>query len=157
MFVYVQWLENTFNECKFLHLLQMSPIIGERYKCKDCVEEIGFDLCESCHNAPAKIPGRFNQQHKPEHEFEIIQPTNISDFLFRLSSEQSDDDGSDAPEHMDDAFGNLTLSTGVQPDQGDDSQEPEDISPSLILSVDVSLDQEDDSDDPSDNISSELT
>ncbi|XVE81381.1 hypothetical protein DITRI_Ditri15bG0058800 [Diplodiscus trichospermus] len=135
----------------------MSPIIGERYKCKDCVEKIGFDLCESCYNAPAKIPGRFNQQHKPEHEFEVVPPLSIRDFIFRLNSEQSDDDGSDAPEHMDEGPQTPTMSSDVQLDQGDGSQEPEDISPSLILSVEVSLDQEDDSDDPADNISSDLT
>ncbi|OMP03669.1 Zinc finger, ZZ-type [Corchorus olitorius] len=135
----------------------MSPIIGERYKCKDCVEKIGFDLCESCYKAPVQIVGRFNQQHKPEHEFEIVPPLSISDFIFRMNSEQSDEEGSDAAEHMDDASQVTTLEVGVQPDQGDESQEPEDISPSLILSVDVSLDQEDDSDDPSDNNSSHLT
>ncbi|XVF38024.1 hypothetical protein REPUB_Repub20aG0062200 [Reevesia pubescens] len=136
----------------------MSPIIGERYKCKDCEEKIGFDLCESCYKAPANITGRFNQQHKPEHEFEIIQPItiSISDFIFRPNSEQSGDDGSDAVEHMDDASHITTLLAGTQPDQGDGAQEPEDISP-LILSVDVSLDHDDDSDDPSDNISTDLT
>ncbi|XWS22380.1 hypothetical protein CRYUN_Cryun29cG0028900 [Craigia yunnanensis] len=104
----------------------MSPIIGERYRCKDCVEKIGFDLCESCHNAPAKIPGRFNQQHKPEHQFEIVQPLSISDIIFLLNPEQY---GADTPEHMDDASHNPNLSAGVQPDEGNGSQEPEDISP----------------------------
>ena len=149
-------LLNTFNELQFLHLLQMSPIVGERYKCKDCVEKIGFDLCESCYNTPAKIPGRFNQQHKPEHEFEVVQPLTIRDLIFRMSSEQSVDNGSDALVHMGEASHTPTLAAGVKPEQGDGSQEPEDISPSLILSVEVSLDQEDDSDDPSDNISSDL-
>ncbi|KAK2643936.1 hypothetical protein Ddye_019131 [Dipteronia dyeriana] len=31
------------------------PIIGERYKCKDCVEKIGFDLCEACYKNPPKV------------------------------------------------------------------------------------------------------
>ncbi|CAA0819877.1 E3 ubiquitin-protein ligase PRT1 [Striga hermonthica] len=51
----------------------MCPIIGLRYKCKDCVEKIGFDLCESCYNTSSKLPGRFNQQHTEEHKFEVIQ------------------------------------------------------------------------------------
>ncbi|XP_022761916.1 E3 ubiquitin-protein ligase PRT1-like [Durio zibethinus] len=135
----------------------MSPIIGERYKCKDCVEKTGFDLCESCYKTPAKIPGRFNQRHKPEHEFEIVQPISMNELLSIMHSVQSDDDGSDAREHMDDGSHTPAMSAGVQQDQGDGSQEPEDISPSLISSVDVSLDQEDDSDDPSDIISSDLT
>ncbi|EOY05316.1 Proteolysis 1, putative [Theobroma cacao] len=135
----------------------MSPIIGERYKCKDCVEEIGFDLCESCYKSPVKVLGRFNQQHKPEHEFEILEPLSPRDFIFRMNSEQSSEEGPDAPEHMDDASLIPSLLAGVQPDQGDSSQEPEEISPTLILSVDVSLDQEDDSDDPFDNNSSKMT
>lgn len=49
----------------------MYPIIGKRYKCKDCKEAIGFDLCESCYNTNSKLPGRFNQQHKPDHRFEL--------------------------------------------------------------------------------------
>lgn len=137
-------------------LFQMSPIIGERYKCKDCVEKIGFDLCESCYKSPATIPGRFNQQHKPDHQFKIVQPLSIRDLMLRLNSEQSDDDddgGSDASEHMDGA----SHTPGMQADESNGvSQEPEDISP-LIFSVDVSLDQEDNSEDPSDNISSGLT
>ncbi|XP_039010165.1 E3 ubiquitin-protein ligase PRT1-like [Hibiscus syriacus] len=135
----------------------MSPIIGERYRCKDCVEKIGFDLCESCYKCPAKIPGRFNQQHKPYHQFEIVQPLSIRDLMLRLNSEQSDDyddGGSDAMEHMDVAS---TLLAGVQLDEGNNgSEEPEDISP-LIFSVDVSLDQDGEADDPSGNISSGLT
>ncbi|KAL4273529.1 hypothetical protein GQ457_13G016870 [Hibiscus cannabinus] len=137
----------------------MSPIIGERYKCKDCVEKIGFDLCESCYKSPAKIPGRFNQQHKPDHQFEIVQPLSIRDLILRLNLGHSDDDGggTNASEHMDDASHAQALSAGVQPDEGNDgSEEPEDISP-LIFSGDVSLDQEGDPDDPSDTISPGLT
>ncbi|XP_015970985.1 E3 ubiquitin-protein ligase PRT1 isoform X1 [Arachis duranensis] len=51
----------------------MYPIIGERYKCIDCKEEIGFDLCGDCHKTHSKLPGRFNQQHTPEHRFESVQ------------------------------------------------------------------------------------
>ncbi|XP_020251710.1 uncharacterized protein LOC109829053 [Asparagus officinalis] len=29
----------------------MYPITGKRYRCKDCKEEIGFDLCETCYNS----------------------------------------------------------------------------------------------------------
>ncbi|KAG8369680.1 hypothetical protein BUALT_Bualt14G0039000 [Buddleja alternifolia] len=48
------------------------PIVGVRYKCKDCVEKIGFDLCEDCYLSSSKLPGRFNQQHTQEHRFESI-------------------------------------------------------------------------------------
>lgn len=49
------------------------PIIGDRYRCKDCKEIIGFDLCGDCYNTQSKLPGRFNQQHTPEHKFELIR------------------------------------------------------------------------------------
>ncbi|GER36319.1 E3 ubiquitin-protein ligase PRT1 [Striga asiatica] len=39
----------------------------------NCVEKIGFDLCESCYNTSSKLPGRFNQQHTEDHKFEVIQ------------------------------------------------------------------------------------
>jgi hypothetical protein len=54
--------------------LQIYPIIGDRYRCKDCVEKIGFDLCGDCYNTGSKLPGRFNQQHTPEHKFELVRP-----------------------------------------------------------------------------------
>jgi len=47
------------------------PIRGKRYKCKDCTELIGFDLCETCYNSSSKLPGRFNQQHTPDHRMEL--------------------------------------------------------------------------------------
>ncbi|XP_059431768.1 E3 ubiquitin-protein ligase PRT1-like [Corylus avellana] len=50
------------------------PILGDRYRCKDCVEIIGFDLCGDCYNTRSKLPGRFNQQHTPEHKFELVRP-----------------------------------------------------------------------------------
>lgn len=75
--------------------LQMSPIIGERYKCKDCVEKMGFDLCGACYNAPFKIPGRFNQQHKPEHVLELVPPRIIHVPPYHL-----DEDGAEFQEDL---------------------------------------------------------
>ncbi|XP_057840274.2 E3 ubiquitin-protein ligase PRT1 [Cryptomeria japonica] len=50
------------------------PIMGKRYKCKDCSESVGFDLCETCYQSQAGswIVGRFNQHHKAEHQFEMV-------------------------------------------------------------------------------------
>ncbi|KAL3517794.1 hypothetical protein ACH5RR_020383 [Cinchona calisaya] len=62
----------------------MYPIIGDRYRCKDCVEEIGYDLCGDCYNTRSKLPGRFNQQHTPEHKFEIMRPNSIRNIMSRL-------------------------------------------------------------------------
>jgi hypothetical protein len=51
--------------------LQAYPIRGERYKCKDCTEIIGFDLCGDCYKTKSKLPGRFNQQHTSDHKMEL--------------------------------------------------------------------------------------
>ncbi|XVF72184.1 hypothetical protein PTKIN_Ptkin12aG0099400 [Pterospermum kingtungense] len=64
----------------------MSPIVGDRYKCKDCTEKIGFDLCGDCYTTRPKLPGRFNQRHTPEHKFELIKPNIIQ--RLRLMTEQ---------------------------------------------------------------------
>lgn len=80
----------------------MSPIIGERYKCLDCKEEIGFDLCEKCYARSSHLPGRFNQQHKPDHRFELKQPVIFNHVFFGPESGESADEDHDDP---DDAVG----------------------------------------------------
>ena len=61
-----------FAKIKLLNTMQAYPIRGKkRYKCKDCTELIGFDLCETCYNSSSKLPGRFNQQHTPDHRMEL--------------------------------------------------------------------------------------
>ena len=79
----------------------MCPIIGERYKCIDCLEQIGFDLCEGCYNSSSKLPGRFNQQHKPDHKFKVVQP-NFEGTLIWLGPEHSEEDGSNDSEDQED-------------------------------------------------------
>ncbi|KAJ6815032.1 E3 ubiquitin-protein ligase PRT1-like isoform X1 [Iris pallida] len=61
----------------------MYPLRGKRYKCKDCKEAIGFDLCEACYNTTSKLPGRFNQQHTPEHKFELDESQMLCSILLR--------------------------------------------------------------------------
>ena len=38
--------------------------MGERFKCLDCPDAIGFDLCGSCHHSGRTQFGRFNQKHR---------------------------------------------------------------------------------------------
>mmetsp|Transcript_7573 Transcript_7573/g.21082 ORF Transcript_7573/g.21082 Transcript_7573/m.21082 type:complete len:469 (-) Transcript_7573:306-1712(-) len=58
------------------------PIVGQRWKCGDCSEEIGFDLCGDCyndgvHNREGQVAaGRFNQQHRPNHEMLLMEQVN---------------------------------------------------------------------------------
>ncbi|CAI8600843.1 unnamed protein product [Vicia faba] len=51
----------------------MYPIIGDRFRCVDCEESIGFDLCGDCYKNRSKRPGRFNQKHTPDHNLELVQ------------------------------------------------------------------------------------
>lgn len=74
----------------------MYPITGSRYKCKDCVEAIGFDLCGECYNTRSKLPGRFNQKHTPEHRFEIVRSNSVRSMILRLIRGQVED-GTAAP------------------------------------------------------------
>ena len=58
------------------------PIVGQRWKCDDCSEEIGFDLCGDCydcgvHKREGKVAaGRFNQQHRPDHNMILMEQVN---------------------------------------------------------------------------------
>lgn len=71
----------------------MCPIVGKRYKCLDCKEAIGFDLCEDCHNTSPKTFGRFNQKHTPEHRFQNVQLNAFRNyFMWRAMPEQSQGD-----------------------------------------------------------------
>ncbi|KAJ0113451.1 hypothetical protein Patl1_01603 [Pistacia atlantica] len=69
----------------------MFPIIGVRYKCIDCVEAVGFDLCGHCYHTRSIIPGRFNQQHTPEHRLELVKPKNIHDMMVSLVGAELED------------------------------------------------------------------
>lgn len=63
----------------------MFPIVGDRYRCQDCTELIGFDLCGDCYNTRSKRPGRFNQQHTPDHRFQLVkQPDFLHSIMLRL-------------------------------------------------------------------------
>ncbi|WCJ38088.1 E3 ubiquitin-protein ligase PRT1 [Euphorbia peplus] len=92
----------------------MYPIIGDRYKCEDCFEKIGFDLCGGCYNTNSKRPGRFNQQHTPEHKFVhidaeylCIPPDQLEDFRIAITSyigtppNIQEDESQESPTHTD--------------------------------------------------------
>ncbi|XP_068666048.1 E3 ubiquitin-protein ligase PRT1-like isoform X2 [Aristolochia californica] len=74
----------------------MYPIIGKWYRCKDCMEKIGFDLCESCYDTRSKLPGRFNQQHTPDHRLMLVQPERLRGILWGLLTVSTDDEHQDS-------------------------------------------------------------
>ena len=50
-----------------------SPITGRCFKCLDCPDAVGYDLCDECHALPVGAdegPGRFGQHHTPDHRME---------------------------------------------------------------------------------------
>jgi len=83
----------------------MFPIIGERYRCKDCKEKMGFDLCGGCYNSSAKRPGRFNQQHTLEHKLENVGQLHlVANLALRPETDENesetDENESDSPDDM---------------------------------------------------------
>ncbi|XP_023515020.1 E3 ubiquitin-protein ligase PRT1 [Cucurbita pepo subsp. pepo] len=108
----------------------MYPIIGDRYKCEDCFEEVGFDLCGECYNTRSKRPGRFNQQHRPEHKFKLVLPTMFSTMRSRIVTEIMLEEGS--------------TTFIIANDEGSESSE--DIGAILELSSDARESEEDNSD-----------
>ncbi|KAF8113196.1 hypothetical protein N665_0054s0014 [Sinapis alba] len=64
------------------------PIIGDRYSCKDCKEEVGYDLCKDCYETPSKVSGRFNQQHTSDHRLEL---TEVNESESEEEEEDSDE------------------------------------------------------------------
>ncbi|KAK4847597.1 hypothetical protein QYF36_003719 [Acer negundo] len=92
----------------------MYPIIGDRYKCKDCMEAVGFDLCGDCYNTRSKLPGRFNQKHTQEHKLELVKPIVIHNVMRGLMTGQLED-GSSALILANDIF--APVSDDVQPQE----------------------------------------
>ena len=50
------------------------PIVGRAYRCRDCPEQVGYDLCQYCysdtlHGSHAHT-GRFGQSHRADHSME---------------------------------------------------------------------------------------
>ncbi|KAJ7961512.1 E3 ubiquitin-protein ligase PRT1 [Quillaja saponaria] len=98
----------------------MYPIIGDRYRCKDCVEKIGFDLCGDCYNTCSKLPGRFNQQHTPEHKFELVRSNIIRNIMLRLVTGHLDTTMSDEPSENSEVISlDSTLSDDGEENQND--------------------------------------
>ncbi|KAJ1429357.1 Zinc finger, ZZ-type [Sesbania bispinosa] len=101
----------------------MFPIIGDRYKCNDCKEKMGFDLCGECYDTRSKLPGRFNQQHTSEHKFKLVQPNIIRNIMLRLVTGQLGDSSIDT-----ESFGNLEFTSDASAlfDDGEDNNNQND-------------------------------
>lgn len=63
---------------------QVLPIVGNRYKCIDCKEKIGFDLCGDCYSIRSEFLGRFNQQHSLDHRFKLVEPDHDRNKMLKM-------------------------------------------------------------------------
>ncbi|KAF9607986.1 hypothetical protein IFM89_004383 [Coptis chinensis] len=118
----------------------MFPIVGERYKCNDCEEAIGFDLCGECYNTSSKLPGRFNQQHTPKHKFELVNSDLIRNIMRRLVAEHFEDSyahvlSDDASEDLEDGHPSHAPSNDTPENQEGDSHSTAQSSLSLVVEV----------------------
>jgi hypothetical protein len=59
------------------------PLVGRRYKCIDCPEAVGFDLCGACYDQGVAVSGRFGQHHMPNHRVEQQQQASRAELLLR--------------------------------------------------------------------------
>eukprot|EP00698_Gefionella_okellyi_P000475 TRINITY_DN1042_c0_g1_i1.p1 TRINITY_DN1042_c0_g1~~TRINITY_DN1042_c0_g1_i1.p1 ORF type:complete len:283 (+),score=39.94 TRINITY_DN1042_c0_g1_i1:664-1512(+) len=46
------------------------PITGRRYRCTECPDAVGFDVCGTCYDAGLQTSGRYAQTHRAEHRME---------------------------------------------------------------------------------------
>ncbi|GFY99500.1 proteolysis 1 [Actinidia rufa] len=124
----------------------MFPIIGDRYRCKDCKEAIGFDLCGDCYNTRSKLPGRFNQQHTSDHKLVLIK-SPLQNIMLKLLNRQLED-GSPASylsNETSETSGN-TLPFLMQSDNAQENTEHDTLAPST--SSDTEEPQNDDAPPP---------
>ncbi|CAI5480308.1 unnamed protein product [Closterium sp. Yama58-4] len=81
------------------------PIVGARYRCLDCPERVGFDLCAACYSCPPPVVGRFNQRHVSTHRmvevrqrdgmwhriFESVHPELMARLMASIEEEEEAD------------------------------------------------------------------
>ncbi|KAI3760247.1 hypothetical protein L1987_50640 [Smallanthus sonchifolius] len=84
---FLQWLtahDSKLHDCVGCDVCGMCPILGDRYRCKDCTEKCGYDLCGDCYKTGSKLPGRFNQKHTPTHRLELVKSIRNRNAIYRL-------------------------------------------------------------------------
>jgi hypothetical protein len=59
-------------------LCGLYPITGKRFRCKECPDQWGFDLCSACNAEPFTEPmrGRFGQHHTSDHQVSAFRKRN---------------------------------------------------------------------------------
>ncbi|KAE8668777.1 Proteolysis 1, putative isoform 2 [Hibiscus syriacus] len=65
----------------------MCPIVGDRYRCKDCTEKMGFDLCGDFYKTRPMLPGRHYTR-------KYLQENNLA-LQFEIDSIEDEDEDED--------------------------------------------------------------
>ena len=60
------------------------PIRGAAFRCLDCPDDVGFDLCAECHSSPLVVTGRFDQGHTSNHR--VVEREQVRTPLHELQA-----------------------------------------------------------------------
>src|SRR3990167_1069815 len=69
------------------------PIVGDKfYRCTDCLEVVGYDLCANCYEVKEKIvSGLYEQKHDPKtHQFMPIDKKFLTEVILQLPIHEID-------------------------------------------------------------------
>ena len=60
------------------------PIRGNAFRCLDCPDAVGFDLCGECRTSSPHVVGRFEQGHAPSHR--VVEREPVRTWLHELQA-----------------------------------------------------------------------
>ena len=60
------------------------PIRGAAFRCLDCPDAVGFDLCAECRSSSLVVTGRFDQGHTSNHR--VVEREQVRTWLHELQA-----------------------------------------------------------------------
>ena len=60
------------------------PIRGAAFRCLDCPDAVGFDLCAECRGSSLVVTGRFDQGHTSNHR--VVEREQVRTWLHELQA-----------------------------------------------------------------------
>jgi len=63
-----------------------TPIVGLRYRCLECLDVCGYDVCSDCYQKGGSVIGRFNQKHLSTHQMERLTRDKTDDVVRLLNN-----------------------------------------------------------------------
>ena len=58
--------------------------IRDRFRCLDCPDAVGFDLCAECRSSSLVVTGRFDQGHTSNHR--VVEREQVRTWLHELQA-----------------------------------------------------------------------